>query len=134
MDAIDEVWNDEPVKRKERRRGMKKERVFLFRFVLVAASLIAWPSAVRPQDSTRWNANVPKTWDGTSLQDWATPVAGLNIRPTHLSPDDYYALPIENLRMYPVYLPGREPADYWETLQRVGPKPLIGPPYTGPQM
>jgi hypothetical protein len=24
-----------------------------------------------------------------------------------------------------VYLPGREPAGYWEMLQRVGPKPLI---------
>jgi mono/diheme cytochrome c family protein len=34
---------------------------------------------------------------------------------------------VENLRTYPVYLPGREPEGYWEMLQHVGPKPLIQP-------
>jgi hypothetical protein len=40
---------------------------------------------------------------------------------------EYYALPVENLRTYPVYYPGREPDGYWEMLQHVGPKPLIEP-------
>ena len=61
--------------------------------------------------------NIPKVWDESALIDWATPVAGLNVRPTHVSQKDYYALPIDNLRTYPVYYPGREPEGYWEKLQ-----------------
>jgi mono/diheme cytochrome c family protein len=72
-------------------------------------------------------AEVPKTWDAKALVDWATPVAGLNVRPGHFSEGEYYRAPIDNLRTYPVYYPGHEPAGYWEMLQRVGPKPLIEP-------
>ena len=56
-----------------------------------------------------------------------TPVAGLNVRPTHITSKEYYSLTIENLRTYPVYFPGREPEGYWEMLQHIGPKPLIEP-------
>jgi hypothetical protein len=61
------------------------------------------------------------------LADWATPIAGLNARPTNMSAKDYYAMAVENLRTYPVYFPGREPDGYWEMLKRVGPQPLIEP-------
>ena len=70
---------------------------------------------------------IPKTWDEAELTDWVTPVAGLNVRPTHISAKEYYAAPVENLRTYPVYFPGREPEGYWESLRRIGPKPLIEP-------
>jgi mono/diheme cytochrome c family protein len=69
----------------------------------------------------------PKTWDEQALHEWATPVAGLNVRPGHFSEAEYHRAPIDNLRTYPVYYPGREPAGYWDTLQKVGPKPLIEP-------
>jgi hypothetical protein len=69
----------------------------------------------------------PRAWNDEALSDWATPVAGLNQHPTHMPEGEYYALPVENLRTYPVYYPGREPAGYWEMLQHVGPKPLIEP-------
>ena len=71
--------------------------------------------------------DVPKTWDEQALHDWATPVAGLNVRPGHFSEAEYYRAPVDNLRTYPVYYPGREPDGYWEMLQTVGPKPLIEP-------
>jgi len=70
---------------------------------------------------------IPKVWDETALVDWATPIAGLNVRPTNMSASDYYSMAVENLRTYPVYFPGREPDGYWAMLQRVGPKPLIEP-------
>jgi len=70
---------------------------------------------------------IPTTWDEAALVDWATPLAGLNVRPTHISSKEYYSLPIENLRTYPVYFPSREPEGYWQMLQHVGPKPLIEP-------
>jgi hypothetical protein len=72
-------------------------------------------------------AQAPKTWDAKALADWATPVAGLNVRPGHFSEEEYYRAPIDNLRTYPVYYPGREPEGYWEMLQKVGSKPLIEP-------
>jgi hypothetical protein len=68
---------------------------------------------------------IPRTWDAKALADWATPVAGLNVRPGHFSEDEYYRASIDNLRTYPVYYPGHEPDGYWEMLQKVGPKPLI---------
>jgi mono/diheme cytochrome c family protein len=69
----------------------------------------------------------PKTWDDSALKDWATPVAGLNVRPAHFSEAEYYRAPIDNLQTYPVYHPSSEPKGYWEMLQSVGPKPLIEP-------
>ena len=74
--------------------------------------------------------DVPKTWDDRALADWATPVAGLNVRPGHFSDCEYYAAPVENLRRYPVYAPDREPAGYWESLQKKKPEPLIDPGMT----
>src|SRR5215475_1238790 len=68
---------------------------------------------------------IPRVWDETALAEWATPVAGLNLRPKHISASEYYAFKVENLRTYPVYAPGREPEGYWKKLQEWGPKPLI---------
>lgn len=78
-----------------------------------------------PQPAFRPKA--PKVWDEAKLAEWATPLAGINVRPTHISANEYYALPVDNAKTYRVYFPGREPAGYWEMLQRVGPKPLIEP-------
>jgi hypothetical protein len=66
-------------------------------------------------------------WDEAALDGWATPVATLNLRPTHLSATEYYSVPEYTLRSYPVYMPGREPDGYWDMLQHIGPKPLIEP-------
>lgn len=97
-------------------------------FVLVAlcTSTIFAPR-FQPGGTVSAALKIPEVWDETALTDWATPIAGLNVRPTNLSARDYYSMAIENLRTYPVYFPGREPDGYWEMLQRVGPKPLIEP-------
>src|SRR5215510_16620515 len=95
-------------------------RIGLFPLFVTIAPAVLWPqSAYRP--------DIPKTWDEAALADWATPLSGLNVRPTHISAKEYYSLAIDNLRTYPVYFPGREPEGYWEMLQRVGPKSLIEP-------
>jgi mono/diheme cytochrome c family protein len=70
---------------------------------------------------------IPRTWETTAIEDWSTPLAGLNARPGHFSEAEYYAAPVDNLRTYPVYYPGREPEGYWEMLNKVGPQPLIEP-------
>ncbi|MBX9599776.1 MAG: c-type cytochrome [Bryobacteraceae bacterium] len=68
---------------------------------------------------------IPRVWDEAALAEWATPVAGLNLRPKHISEKEYYAQRVENLRTYPVYAPGREPEGYWRRLQQTGPRALI---------
>jgi hypothetical protein len=70
----------------------------------------------------------PRFWNDHDLADWATPVAGINLRPGHYSEKEYYSAPVgEFVRTYPVYFPGREPAGYWEMLQKARPEPLITP-------
>ena len=92
--------------------------------VLLATVIIVESAASAAQ---RWTPDIPKVWDEAALADWVTPVAGLNVRPAHMSEKDYYTMPEYNLRSYPVYMPGREPDGYWDMLNRVGPKPLIEP-------
>src|SRR4051812_19000410 len=87
--------------------------------VTSASAVLCAQSAFRPV--------IPKTWDEAALADWATAVAGLNARPTHISAKEYYSLTVENLRTYPIYLVGREPKGYWRMLQEIGPKALIEP-------
>src|SRR5512134_606590 len=68
---------------------------------------------------------VPRIWDDRALADWATPVAGLNVRPAVYSSAEYYAAPVDNLKTYPVYHPDKEPPGYWESLQKMKPQPLV---------
>jgi hypothetical protein len=49
------------------------------------------------------------------------------MRPGHFSKREYYAVPVDNYRTYPVYLPDREPVGYGERLQKQTPEPLIAP-------
>ena len=42
-----------------------------------------------------------------------------------MSAEEYYAIPVENLRAYPVYMPELEPEGYWEELNRLEPEPLF---------
>ena len=50
--------------------------------------------AVAQQRAGRWKPDIPRVGDGAALRDWATPLAGLNARPTHLSSKEYYAFEI----------------------------------------
>ena len=95
--------------------------------VFVGLILLVPPLEGAADDVKHWTPNVPKVWDEAALRDWATPLAGLNTPPGHISEREYYALPVEELRSYPVYYPGREPDGYWEKLQHLGPQPLIEP-------
>ncbi len=88
--------------------------------VVLVAGLAVW--LTRAGDP-----RIPRTWDERALAEWATPLAGLGERPTHMSSAEYYALPEENLRTYPVYMPASEPPGYWDDLQRKGPQPLVEP-------
>jgi hypothetical protein len=66
-----------------------------------------------------------RIWDDRELADWATPIAALNLRPAHYTSAEYYRVPADNLRTYPVYHPGSEPPGYWEELHKKKPEPLV---------
>jgi len=77
------------------------------------------------QRASSQSCGAPRTWDTAALSDWATPVASINVPPSHFSEDEYYRAPLDNYRTYPVYSPDREPAGYWDSLKRKKPEPLI---------
>lgn len=95
------------------------------RLLRTVTTLYAFAATVLAQPHSSARPPIPRTWDEAALADWATPLVGIDARPTHISPKDYYALPVDDLKTYPVYLPGREPEGYWELLKRIGPKPMI---------
>jgi mono/diheme cytochrome c family protein len=94
---------------------------------VVLLLVVAGFTGVAAQRANEWTPEIPRVWDEAALSDWATPIAGLNLRPTHMTAAAYYALPEENLRTYPVYLPGREPQGYADMIRTVGPQPLMEP-------
>jgi hypothetical protein len=88
---------------------------------LVVCTVLVLAAATLLQSQIR----VPRIWDDEALKDWATPVATLNIRPSHYTSAEYYSVPGDNLRTYPVYHPDSEPPGYWEELQKKKPEPLV---------
>jgi hypothetical protein len=94
---------------------------FNLRRVLLPTAILVFAVLAVTQTQTR----APVIWDDAALADWATPIAALQLRPGHYKPADYYAVPAENLRTYPVYLPDKEPPGYWESLQKKKPEPLV---------
>jgi Di-haem oxidoreductase, putative peroxidase len=91
------------------------------------AGVLLGCSVCSAQEPNGSQSRAPKTWDEAALAEWATPLAGINVRPAHTSAREYYALPVDNLKTYPVYLAGREPEGYWEMLNAIGPKNMIEP-------
>lgn len=102
--------------------------------IVVACALTNCSRPVGPAQLQGSHANqsaqvvtAPKIWDDNELATWAVPVAGLGVPPSFLSEREYYALPVDNLRTYPVYHPDYEPDGYRAWLKKQGPQPLIMP-------
>ena len=84
--------------------------------VLAAPTLLSGQTA---------SVQAPKIWDDAALKGWATPIAALGVRPAQFTSAEYYAVPADNLKTYPVYRPDKEPPGYWEWLQKQKPQPLV---------
>ncbi|HQR07432.1 MAG TPA: hypothetical protein PLN21_11450 [Gemmatales bacterium] len=108
---------------------MARQHFFLLSTALAFVIMIAGASPQQCQDKVQPDATivVPRLWNDKDLKEWATPLAGLNMRPGFFSEAEYYATPIDNVRTYPVYHPKLEPAGYRERLVAQGPLPLIEP-------
>jgi len=95
------------------------------------ASALAAACAQAPSAGTGAAADdsvaVPRLWDDDALATWGTPLAGLGVPPSYATAANYYALPVDNLRTYPLYHPAHEPAGYRAWLLAQGAQPLIDP-------
>src|SRR5262245_780225 len=71
---------------------------------------------------------LPKTWDVQAIASIEVPLANPKYSPTHISADYYYAIPARRVyKSYPVYAPGKEPANYLEWLRNQEPKIAFDP-------
>jgi len=65
---------------------MQQMRTF---FVLAAlCTSIIFAASLHIVGTVSAAPTIPKAWDETALADWATPIAGLNVRPTNMSAKD----------------------------------------------
>lgn len=69
----------------------------------------------------------PRLWTDEALRTWALPIAGANATPNFYTESEYYAVPVSELRTYPVYVKDKEPAGYRDEILTRGPEPLIEP-------
>jgi len=66
---------------------------------------------------------IPRTWDDEAIAKLEVPLANPIGSPKHASSNYYYRIPVAPIyKNYPVYVPGREPAGYFEWLKQQAPE------------
>jgi hypothetical protein len=87
--------------------------------VLLVSAYGQTPPTFRPE--------IPRVWDDATMRELELPLAS-RIPVRHVTSEFYYQIPLRpNLKTYPIYAPGREPAGYWEWLQQQDPAPAYDP-------
>jgi mono/diheme cytochrome c family protein len=72
-------------------------------------------------------ATIPRAWDDAEMARVELPLAsGLKVQ--HVPASFYYRIPVRpNVKTYPIYAPGREPAGYFQWLKQLDPQPAFDP-------
>ncbi len=68
---------------------------------------------------------IPHSWYDADLAGYRLPLATLGKPPAMIREADYYRLPENNLKTYPVYSPDAEPPGYLDRLKNLDPAPLV---------
>jgi hypothetical protein len=110
----------------------RTDRLILVLLWAAAVVFLMIPTEMRSAAQTKSASTsermvAPRIWDAKQLATWATPVAGLNVTGNFYSEEEYYAVPVDNLRTYPVYAPDKEPKGYREWMLKQGAQRLIEP-------
>lgn len=67
--------------------------------------------------------NIPRAWDDKAVEGLEVPLAQRDRSPRYMSAVEYYKLKVRPIyRSYPVYVKGREPAGYRESLKQKDPE------------
>ena len=70
-----------------------------------------------------FHPDIPRTWDDREVAAFQLPLAQRDRSPRYLSSLEYYALKVRPIyRTYPVYVAGREPTGYFESLKQKEPE------------
>jgi hypothetical protein len=65
----------------------KPVRSAVLRILKTSVLALAAVTASAQPEPARFRPEIPKTWDETALTNRATPLAGLNLPPEHISPE-----------------------------------------------
>jgi len=86
--------------------------------LLALSGLLATAAAAQ-----EFKPDIPKAWDDKEVERFEVPLAQRDRSPRYMSAKDYYALKVRPIyRTYPVYVPGREPAGYRDSLLQKEPE------------
>ncbi len=73
-------------------------------------------------------ADIPRTWEKSAVESLELPLANPAYSPVHLDEAAYYRIPERVIyKTYPVYAPGRAPANYEESLKTLDPQIAFDP-------
>lgn len=96
---------------------------------LLAIAFVALPSLVasitdgNAQGSRKWSPDIPKTWNDDVLHSSQIPLPNPAATPRFISSDYYYKIPVRPVyRSYPIYHPGKQPAQYLQRLKQQEPQ------------
>ncbi len=71
---------------------------------------------------------LPKVWDDRELASFELPLVHPETSAKHISSDYYYRIPPRVIyKSYPIYAPGREPANYMQWLEQQEPQVVFDP-------
>lgn len=89
-------------------------------FLLSITSLVCTAQSFHP--------SIPKAWDDSETTSFELPLAQADRSPRYPSAKLYYEMAVRPVyRTYPFYIPDKEPAGYWESLQEKEPEVVFDP-------
>ena len=72
--------------------------------------------------------DIPRAWDDREVATFQVPLAQRDRSPRFMTSEEYYKLTVRPIyRTYPIYLPGREPVGYLESLKQKEPEIVFDP-------
>lgn len=75
-----------------------------------------------------FHPDIPRAWDDGEVAHFEIPLAQRDRSPRYMTAAEYYALKVRPIyRSYPMYLPGRDPAGYIESLKQKEPEVVFDP-------
>src|ERR1700720_4026247 len=75
-----------------------------------------------------FHPDIPKAWDDNAVKDLELPLVQRDRSPRYLTADEYYKLRVRPIyRTYPIYVNGKEPAGYIESLKQREPEVIFDP-------
>jgi hypothetical protein len=85
-------------------------------------------AAAVPCAAQEFHPTIPKAWDEKAVEGFEVPLAQRDRTPRHLTVEQYHALKVRTIyRSYPMYVKGREPKGYLESLKQKEPEIVFDP-------